>query len=283
VKKLISIIIPVYNEEKVIGECLKSLQSQTYEPYEIILIDDGSTDKTLKIIRNWKFEIGDLKLLRQEHKGPGPARNLGASKAKGEILVFVDSDMTFDRDFIKELVSPILEGKTIGTFSKNEMNANKDNIWSKCWNINRNWPPDRLIPPTYPVTAPVYRAIMKKEFDKVGGFDATGEYTDDWSLSRKLGKESTLASGAVYFHSNPSDLAEVWKQARWIGKNEFISGSTIRKIRSLILYSFPVSFAVGISKSLTNFTFNFLLFKFIYDLAVWISVLKSFFGERKSK
>ena len=191
--------------------------------------------------------------------------------------------MTFERDFVKDLVLPIVKGKSIGTFSKNEMNANKDNIWSVCWNINRNWPKDCLIPPNYPDQAPVFRAILKKEFDKVGGFDATGEYTDDWSLSRKLGVKSTLARGSVYYHANPSSLPEVYKQARWIGKNEFVSGNFYRQARSLVLYSFPVSFLIGFTKSITNFDFHFLIFKFIYDFAIWISVVKSFTREAKSK
>ena len=280
---MVSIIIPVYNEEKVIGKCLESLSKQSYKPLEVILVDDGSTDKTHKIISNFEFRISNLHLLKQAHMGPGPARNLGASKAKGNILVFVDSDMTFDRDFIEDLVSPIEQGKTIGTFSKNEINANSDNIWSKCWNINRNWPIDRLVPPNYPDSAPVYRAILKKEFDKVGGFDATGEYTDDWSLSKKLGKKSTLAPGATYYHSNPSSLSEVWKQARWIGKNEFISGSLIRKIRSLVLYSFPISALIGLIKSTLNQRPHFLIFKLLYDFGIRISVVKSFFGEKKYK
>ncbi len=289
-KKLVSVIIPSYNEEKVIKDCLGSIKRQAYSPIEIIIVDDGSTDKTSQIIRNLKLEkfrshsrSGNLILLKQNHKGPGPARNLGAKNAKGEILVFVDSDMVFDKNFIKDLIEPIVDGKSIGTFSKNEMNANKDNIWSICWNINRGWPIDRLIPPDYPSTAPVFRAILKGEFDKVGGFDATGEYTDDWSLSKKLGVKSTLASGAIYYHSNPSSLMEVWKQARWIGKNEFISGTFIRRIRSLIFYSLPITILIGIYKSLKNFNFSFLIFKLIYDLAVWTSVIKSFFKEPKSK
>src|SRR4030043_470501 len=155
-KNLVAVVIPVYNEEKVIRNCLQSLQKQNYTPVEIIVVDDGSTDKTLKIIGNWKLEIGNLILLKQNHLGPGPARNLGASKAKGEILVFVDADMTFDKDFIRDLVKPILEGKTIGTFSKNEMVSNKDNPWSICWNINRNVPNDQMLPVSYPNEAPVF-------------------------------------------------------------------------------------------------------------------------------
>ncbi|MEK9147232.1 MAG: glycosyltransferase family 2 protein [Patescibacteria group bacterium] len=282
-KPKITVVIPVYNEQKTIINCLTSLGSQTYKPLEVIVIDDGSTDKTRGIIENLKLKIENLQLLRQKHLGPGPARNLGASKAKGKILVFVDADMTFDKNFIRDLTAPILAGQTIGTFSKNEMNANVDNIWSRCWQINRGWPIDRLIPPDYPDKAPIFRAILKREFDKVDGFDATGEYTDDWSLSRKLGIKSTKAPGAIYYHANPSTLWEVFKQARWIGKNEFISGDLPRRIKSLILYSLPISFLIGLYRSFLNFNFYFLIFKLCYDAAVWISVIKSFFGERKSK
>lgn len=289
--RLISVIIPTYNEQKSIAECLESLASQSYKQLEIIVVDDGSTDQTLLKIKNLK--VKNLILLKQNHKGPGPARNLGASKAKGEILVFVDADMTFAKNFISDLTAPIIDGQTSGTFSKNEMNANKDNIWSRCWNINRGWPIDRLIPPDYPLTAPVYRSILKSEFDKVGGFDTTGEYTDDWSLSRKLAVKSTLAKGAVYYHKNPSTLKEVWKQARWIGKNEFISGTPVRKLRSLVFYSAPISLVIAVYKSFLNFNQlaprnfsevgSFLIFKLTYDFAIWVSVLKSFFGEAKSK
>lgn len=275
---LVSIIIPVYNEEKVIRDCLESLSAQSYRPMEIILVDDGSTDKSTQIVKAF-----GVTLLEQNHRGPGLARNLGAKKAKGQILVFVDSDMTFEKDFVGDLVAPIIKGQTIGTFSRNEMVKNQDNIWSVCWNINKNLPKDRMLPQDYPNHAPVFRAILKTEFEKVGGFEASGQYTDDWSLSRKLGKDSTLASGAFYYHSNPSSLAEVWKQARWIGKNEFISGSLSRRIRSLILYSVPASFVLGITKSILGLNMYFLSFKLTYDLAVWTSVFKSFTGEKKFK
>ena len=282
---LVSIIIPTFNEEKTIANCLKYIKNQTYKPVEVIVVDDGSTDNTEKIIKDLLGQDGakNLKLIHQNHKGPGPARNLGAKQAEGGILIFADADMTFDKKFVKDLIQPIISGRAIGTFSKNEMNANLQNIWSACWNINRNWPIDRLIPPDYPETAPVFRAILKREFEKVSGFDATGEYTDDWSLSRKLGVKSTLAKGAIYYHSNPDNLEEVFKQARWIGKNEFIAGNFLRKFKSLILYSLPASFVIGFIKSVMNFNFYFLFFKFIYDLAVVTSVARSFFGETKAK
>ena len=277
--KLISIVIPTFNEQKTIGECLKSLKNQTYKPIEITVVDDGSSDSTRNIVEDSQ----NIKLLTQGHKGPGQARNLGVANAKGAILVFVDADMTFDKNFIKDLIKPILGGKIIGTFSKNEMVKNRNNIWSNCWNINKNLPPDRMIAKNYPDEAPVFRAILKKEFERVDGFETSGQYTDDWSLSRKLGRRSTVASGAIYYHSNPDNLLEIWKQARWIGKNEFISGDLPRKVKSLGFYSLPMSFIIGFFKSVIFFNVYFLVFKIVYDFGIFVSVINTFIGESKAK
>lgn len=130
----LSVIISTYNEEFTIKDCLASLKAQSYSDFEIIVVDDGSMDSTLKLLK----ESGVL-FLRQNHQGPGAARNLGAKNAKGEILVFVDADMTFDRNFLKNLTKPILNEKAKGTFSKYEYVSNWENIWARCWNINQNW------------------------------------------------------------------------------------------------------------------------------------------------
>ena len=99
---MVSVIIPTYNESRVISSCLQSLQSQTVKDLEIIVVDDGSTDSTLSEISNFKFQISNFVILRQNHNGPGVARNLAAKKAKGDILVFVDADMEFAPDFIEK-------------------------------------------------------------------------------------------------------------------------------------------------------------------------------------
>lgn len=269
--KKVSVIIPVYNEQNSISECLESLKHQTYENLEIIIVDDGSTDKTNEIVKKFK-----VSLLVQNHKGPGVARNLGAEKADGDILVFVDADMTFDKNFVKDLVAPILENQTIGTFSKNEYVSNADKIWSYCWNINRNAPKNKMLPTNYPDKAPVYRAILKKEFVKVGGFELSGDYTDDWSLSEKLGKKSTVANGAIYYHKNPETFSEVWQQASWIGKNRFMTSTYSRKFKSLVMHSLPVSIFIGIFKSVLRVYPPFFIFKIFYDFSIFLSVVKSF-------
>src|SRR3990167_11506106 len=116
----VSVIIPTFNEEKDIVECLESLKNQTLKALEIIVIDDGSTDNTLRVLSEFPISNFQFQIIKQNHKSPGQARNLGAKNAKGEILVFVDADMTFDKKFIQMLIKPIISGKAIGTFSKDE-------------------------------------------------------------------------------------------------------------------------------------------------------------------
>ncbi|MBO8852354.1 glycosyltransferase family 2 protein, partial [Staphylococcus aureus] len=84
---------PTYNEEENIRECLRTIFDQSINNYEVIVVDDGSTDKTVDIIKEFK----NVKVFSENHKGAGAARNLGAKKANGDIFVFVDADMSFDK------------------------------------------------------------------------------------------------------------------------------------------------------------------------------------------
>jgi len=279
----VSVIIPTYNEQEVILDCLKSLNSQSFKDMEIIVVDDGSTDKTLERVQGTGYRV---QLLQQQHKGPGQARNLGAKNSSGEILVFVDADMTFEKDFIKNLVKPIIDGKAIGAFSKEEYVLNKGNVWSKCWNINKGLPVDKMHPKNYPDTQPVFRAILKKEFEKAGGFTPIG-YIDDYTISEQLGIQATAAPGAIFYHRNPETLREIFNQARWIGKSEYkrrkIKDENLMRLVTIVRYSVLLSLINGIYKSLRFNIPQFLLFKMIYDFAVEVSLVGSFFGEQKYK
>lgn len=280
----ISVIIPAYNEEKVIKECLKSLSRQTYKEMEVIVVDDGSTDGTKSKIRNKKLKlhIKNLKILEQGHKGPGTARNLGARQARGEILVFVDADMTFEPDFIKKLVKPILDGKTKGTFSKEEYLLNKENIWARLWNLNQGLPPDRMHPPNHPDTQKVFRAILKTELDKVGGFNEKAGYTDDWSLSEKLGVEAVSVPGAIFYHRNPSSLKEVFIQSKWMAKRKYKLG-IIGVVFSLLRTSLPTSFLIGVFRTFGFQSPRFLMFKLVSDLGAFIGILEYTFSNKGAK
>ena len=286
----VSVIIPVFNEEDVIIECLESLGKQTYKDFEVIVIDDESTDNTVQNIKkSFTFYPLPFTLLHKKHLGPGAARNLGAKHAKGEILVFVDADMTFDPDFIDKLVEPIIKGETKGTFSKEEYISNWENIWARCWNINQNWPDNKRHPNNYPNEDKVFRAIEKSEFKKVGGF-TPGGYTDDYSLSEKLGYKSKVATGAKFYHKNPSSLSEVFRQAMWSGKRPYKLGY-FGYLGGLIRVSLPLSLIVGLYKSfslkgqalLTFHHLPFILFKVVYDFGIFVGIISYILTGKGSK
>ena len=214
-KNFLSVIIPSYNEERDIAECLSSLKKQSFKNFEIILVDDGSTDRTTEIAGKFK----EVKILRQNHQGPGKARNFAAKNAKGDILIFIDSDMTFDKDYLKNLIKPLIEdktGKIIGTTHDYEEAKNTQNVWSDLWGKIRISTKDKN-PKIYAGDVKIFRAIWKKKFIEMGGFDSKYGYADDQTFWFKYGIKPVLAKNAICYHNNPETLKATFKQARWIG------------------------------------------------------------------
>lgn len=277
----ISIVIPTFNEIDVIDDCIASLGFQSRTDFEIIAVDDGSTDGTLTILNNLATTLPNFKVFKENHLGAGAARNLGVKNADGKILVFVDADMTFDKDFIKDLVAPIEQGQIKGTFSKNEMVGNWGNIWSQCWNLQEGWEAKRRHPKNYPDSQPVFRAILKSEFEKVGGF-TPGGYDDDWSLSKKLGYMAIGVPGAIFYHKNPETLWEIYNHAKWVGKRKYKFGG-FGYLAALVRASLPISLAVGLYKSFRSSLPAFILFKIVYDIGIFIGILEFLLSRKSSK
>ena len=103
--KLVSIIIPAYNVEDYIEECVRSVLRQTYKDYEIIIIDDGSTDKTFEICENLK--CSKIKIYQQKNEGVSCARNKGMEYANGDYYVFVDADDVVSTKYVETLVRSV--------------------------------------------------------------------------------------------------------------------------------------------------------------------------------
>lgn len=110
-KPLVTIIIPVYNVEKYIAECLNSVIRQTYSNIEVIIINDGSNDNSYEIIESYSKKYNNLKIIDQENKGQSVARNVGLTKAKGKYIYFLDSDDYIKDITIENLVSKMEENK----------------------------------------------------------------------------------------------------------------------------------------------------------------------------
>ena len=102
--ELISVIIPVYNVEQYVERCLNSVINQSYPNLEIILVDDGSTDKSGEICDQYALKDSRIKVIHEENAGLGEARNRGLRIASGDYICFVDSDDWIEEDYCKELV-----------------------------------------------------------------------------------------------------------------------------------------------------------------------------------
>ena len=103
-RNLISIIIPAYNIENYIAKCLDSLINQTYRNLEIIVVDDGSSDNTRKIVDEYAVKYENIKLIHKKNGGVSAARNTGIEVANGDYIGFVDGDDTVDEEMFEVLI-----------------------------------------------------------------------------------------------------------------------------------------------------------------------------------
>lgn len=131
--KLVSIITPVYNGEKYIERCIKSVINQSYDNIEHIIINDGSTDRTLNICRKYKKQI---KLVTKENEGVSLARNFALNEARGKYVLFVDADDWLEKDMCLKLVNAIEnDNSSIAICAYNNFYENTNNF-EQCYLSN---------------------------------------------------------------------------------------------------------------------------------------------------
>lgn len=105
---LISVIVPMYNVEKYLEQCVVSIEYQNYSPLELILVDDGSQDRTLEVAKGLAEKFQNIQVIYQENQGQGKARNTGLSHAKGELIAFIDADDFIEPDMLSVLAEKVL-------------------------------------------------------------------------------------------------------------------------------------------------------------------------------
>ncbi len=132
-KNAVSVIVPIYNSENYLAECIKSIITQTYKNLEIILIDDGSTDTSLQICEEFAAKDNRIKVIHQKNSGVSEARNAGLRIATGKYLIFVDSDDLIDCEYINTLMQynadvVVSNSHIAGTFSKQEIIERYDEL-----------------------------------------------------------------------------------------------------------------------------------------------------------
>ncbi len=126
-----SVVIPVFNASGTIIKCLKSLESQISKPAEVIVVDDGSSDNTLKELSNFQKQTKlKIKIFKQKHLGPGAARNLGARKATGSVLAFIDSDCVPNSKWLANITDALSDPK-IGAVGGGYCSGIDNSFWQK--------------------------------------------------------------------------------------------------------------------------------------------------------
>ena len=106
----ISVILPIYNASSCIEETLNYIFAQTFTDYEVICVDDGSTDNTLEVLKEYEKKDNRIKVISQSNGGAGKARNTGLDNSTGDYLAFLDADDLYDPDMLSKAYSKAIEG-----------------------------------------------------------------------------------------------------------------------------------------------------------------------------
>lgn len=172
---LVSIIIPVYNGEKYVSKCLYSVVNQTYSNLEIIVINDGSKDTSLKICCDFDYSGHKIRIINNNNHGPGYSRNCGLNVAKGEYVIFVDCDDVIHENYVELLVKTIVTEKNdlvICRVVDLFINENESVIKKRWRLIPQNLTNDflcdyhKLYPETVYLSGPVAKVYKKDIIDK---------------------------------------------------------------------------------------------------------------------
>ncbi|WXG40377.1 MAG: glycosyltransferase [Candidatus Freyarchaeum deiterrae] len=211
----ISVIIPAKNSERTMGKCLRSVFTQTFKPFDVIVVDGGSTDRTQNIAK----ELGAKVFLEPEHIGsvPGIGRNYGAKHTKGDVLAFLDSDCYPEKTWLSK-VSKILSNPKVGIYGIIVDVTREEPIASQAFHylhkqINYDFVPSRCM------------AIRKELFWKVGGFDEklpTGEDNDLSYRIKEQGYELVIDKKSEVYHDDEhmKTLLGIWHLQKWYASTE---------------------------------------------------------------
>lgn len=179
-----SVVIPAYNAEAFIAESIESVLTQTYEPVETIVVDDGSADATAEVAAGYR----EVTVIRQENAGPSAARNRGFAATSGEFVAFHDSDDAMTPDKLEVQVGHMLENPSVGCVLAEQELVMEPGAELPFWAEGSKVPTVMpLRPPELanePVVHPMTMVLRREVFESVGGFDESLRPAEDfdWML-----------------------------------------------------------------------------------------------------
>lgn len=192
-KPLVSVIITTKNEERNIKNCLESIKKQTYKKYEVIVVDNNSTDNTKKIAAQYTKNVFD--------KGPerSAQRNFGAMKAKGEYVLFLDADMILTSQVLEKCVEKILSNKNLQALVIPEKSFG-EGFWAQCKAIERSF----YVGVDWIEAARFY---SRNAFNDVRGYSEDMISGEDWDLSQRVKEKYKIGRISKFILHNEGKLS----------------------------------------------------------------------------
>ncbi|MEK6904016.1 MAG: glycosyltransferase [Nanoarchaeota archaeon] len=257
---LVSMIIAAYNEEKHVGKCLTSLSNQSYKPIEIILVDDGSSDRTVEIAREIAKKNKSIKVIEQGRRGMAQGWNNAFKRSKGKVICLFGADMIAGKDFIRKMIQPILKRRALGTQPVEAKIVNIDNLWARAKGKSNRY------------ADTTYLMLTRDLWIKAGGADERKGYSADQSFYNFIQINPTKVSAELYDH-NPESWKHTWRHAKWYG-------TSMPAHRAVFFLLFPI---LAIGKSILHFAKDpyprFIYFLPWYYCMKYLAFLAGFFSH----
>ncbi|MBS3108020.1 hypothetical protein J4468_03840, partial [Candidatus Woesearchaeota archaeon] len=179
--------------------------------------------------------------------------NLAVKNSKGKILFFEGADTMLGKEYIKDMIRPIVNGERIGTMHVEEKVANKNNIWARAFGVRTCVDENN--------EGIIFAAILREYYHKAGGFSPELGYADDQSLYEVL-RINSLGVKTEIYHHNPDTLSSIWRHHRWVGAS--------LKYPPLMIAMAPLIPLLALYKTARqlreDFSFSLMLFLPVYNL-----------------
>jgi len=204
----ISVLVPIYNSEKYLKQCIESIINQTFKEIEIICINDGSNDNSLKIINEFQKKDSRIKLINKKNSGYGNSLNIGIQKSQGEYISIIESDDFIDKSFLETLYTNKENNDIIKSSFYFYPNFKKYNIKNCNTNINSN-------PAIITLKPSIWSAIYKKEFlfkNSISFKNSKGASYQDVSFQFKTffkAQKIKLINKPLYFYRTNNEHSSI--------------------------------------------------------------------------
>ncbi len=272
---LFSIIIPVFNRPGELAELLTSLTYQTFSQFDVVVVEDGSTISSEKVIDRFK-DLLSINYIQQENTGQGFARNHGMAQARGEFFVVLDSDVIVPASYLEVLYKAISErgldafgGPDAAASDFSNLQKAMDYAMTSFWTTGGIR--GKLKDPSKYQARGFNMGVSRKVFEKLGGFVDPNRGEDiEWSIRiKKAGFKLELVEEAFVYHKRKNTLWSFAKQAFSFGRNR-VNVSRFHPEAIKPVHLLPTFFLIFLISIVVNAAFfKFLLIPHLVVFGVW--------------